>query len=1059
MIPVRHLCACLLGGLVVLLAGLPGDVVVPAARAQGAVMVEVRTVSVQLLRLSDFDPLRPERAPVFLHATVINDEQERELRLEVHVRSARFGVLVTGTKRLGRVAPFAVVPVTNRDIEAYEVADAGTDLVKTALERNVLPADEYVFEVRVFDEAGPGGGALVAEGEGVIVTENPGRQLDLVGPGTPFGQEPDVVATPFPIFQWLSDAARFNFALYEVRPHQRSPEDVAGSRPVFAVRDSLMTATVLPYPSFAEVLRPGVTYAWQVEAIVETAAGPLVQPSEMYWFVVEAREDLNVAASDGLPPVLSAGVAGEGVARLEVSPQEITLPPGGTFLFRAAAYDAADLLLPGVRVTWSLQPLGAGAIDEEGRFTAGEQPGVVAVTAHAGEVMDYATVFIEVPDTRPGEAVVAANDTLAAGPAAADTTGGVPGDPTRALGVRIVFPVEEQPVVAPGVHFAWQVAGADSADALRYRVSVFPVEAGYPAEEVPDVPPVLVQTVRQATSMYYPPGAPLLEPGRLYAVQVDVLDPEDNLLARSAPVRFTMAPQANVGWDLRQAWDNALRQGQQEVTLTLLAELRTPALAPLDRQALLNTNVQIDLEDGPWLQLSVPVSSLPALVQLPFLRLLTLPAPPWFSGREEAHEATRPPAPTPARRTVAAARPASNPSGVGVAVFEFGYDVPRLRSLLEAEGVEYALYSFRRDRRLDGRSPEAAAHGLTTVQALIETLPEASHLHLFNFETELEFRAALRYAVDSLGVRVATSSVSWMDAYDHYDGTGYLFGPNLAEMLGERAVLVAAAGNFARSHWEGRFSDPDGDGRHNFTPERNGLTLSLSGEEVYNFLLSWDDWEQPEVDLDLYLLDETGQPLYDAGGYPMRSVNRQGRGRFEKPTERIRSFVPPYPGTQPYRLEVRAHRLRPGAAPPHFELYMYPWPEDSDPAPEGRSSLASGLAVARPETVVPVAAVDFEHSSQGPTNDGRLRPDFAADGVVRRGEVEALWPVGTSFAAPRVAAALARIFDRHPDWPASRALQLLRTCVDPPAGAEAGEKDPRFGWGAVNLDRLREALR
>ncbi len=1066
MFHVRILAASLLA--LVAWMGAPRHALAQPSDANG-VMVEVRTINVQLLRLSDFDPIHPERSPVFLTITIVNDEQERDLSVEVRASSDQYGALVTGVKRIGVVAPGQIIQLTNQDFENYEVEDAGNEVVKIALARGVLPAGDYVFDVRVFDHATRPRGDLISEDEGMIVTENPSRQLDLLGPGTPFGQEPDVLATTFPIFQWISDSKRFNFALYEVRPGQRSPEDVVGSRPVFAIRDSLMATTVLPYPSFAEELKGGQTYAWQVEAIIETAAGELTFPSELYWFMVEREEDLTTDAQ-GSGRVGTSPLGGSEVLRVEVEPQEITLQPGGTFLFRTTAYDANDLPVPAAAPAWSVQPPSAGSIDGDGRFTAGENEGVAAITAQIGDVLDYATVFIERPEALvapittlpPVDSTKLKDETVAA----ADST---VADSLRGVGVHIVFPSEEQQVFEPSLTFVWQTAGADTSQTLRYRVSVWPTEPNRPVDEVPDVTPLVQQTVRRATALLYPPSAPPLEPGHPYIVRVDVLDGSGNVVAQSTPVRFVMVPQDKVGWDLRRTWDNAIRQGRLQTSITLLAELRTPTLGLLDRQALLNTGVQIDLEDGPWLQLSTPVNSIPALVQLPFLRILTLPAPPWFSGASEAVAVSggepvsppstkTPPAAADAPRETAPASPeAGGAESVGVAIFEFGFDEEAVRALLEERGIPFRTHSFRRDLRIDGRNPRAAAHGLLTMRALLDYLPPEAEVHLFNFETEIEFRAALRFAVDTLGVRVASSSVSWMDAYDDYDGTGYLFGNTLGDIIGDHAVLVAAAGNFAQSHWEGAFADTDGDRAHNFTATDNFLEVELDGNEVYNFLLSWDDWENPQVDLDLYLLDETGEPLYDDLGQPVKSINRQGERQFEKPTERIRSFAPPYPGTRKYHLQIAAHALRSDAPPPHFELYMYPWPEGGMPEAQPESSLASGLAVARSASVVPVAATEFVHSSQGPTNDGRIRPDFAADGVVRVGEIEAMWPVGTSFAAPRVAAAFAHVFSRHPDWSVSEAIRFVRRFSL--KGDQRAAKDNQYGWGPIDFDRLRAALR
>jgi|GEM_PF-7101207 len=1004
------------------------------------VVVDIQTVPLETLRLSDFDPIHPERSPVIFTVTVFNDNKLRDLSIEVTAQSDQYGTLATASKRLGVVAPNAVVSLTNREFEKYKIPDTGNDLVQVGLERGVLPAGIYDFVVRVRDHSIRPRGTLITEGEGTVETTNPSQQFDLLGPGTPFGQEPDVLTNAFPVFQWVSDASRFDFALYRVRPDQRAPEDVTNSRPIFVAED--LSNSTFPYPNFAEALEPGVVYAWQVKAISMTSGGDERQPSEVYWFVAGGAVTASAEQTDSgaVVPPFAGGIA----SRVEVVPQEITLEPGGTFLFHMTAFDANEVPLLAAAPKWSVQPTTAGIIDESGLFTAAGREGVAAIRARIGDVEDYATAFVAYPAIELEVPVDSAGTDTTAIVAAADSTSG----DSLKVGLNMVYPVDEQQILEPSLTFLWQVAGVDSAAATRFRVSIWPTSPTQPADEVPDVPPLLRQTVRKVTALRYPTAAPQLDPGRRYVVRVDVVDAKGNLQAQSLPVAFVIAPQDKVGWDLRQFWDDAIRQGQTESTVTLIAELRTPSLNPLDRLSMRNTGAQIALEDGPWVQLSSPVSSIASLVQLPFLRVLTLPAPPLYSGTADNVPDS----------AIAAESVTEQPGiHVPVAVFEFGFNMKEVGPLLKEKGLPFHTYAFRRDLNIVGTSPRAAEHGVVTLRAMLDYLPPEAELHLFNFETEIEFRAALRYAVDSLGVKVGSSSVSWMDSYDDYDGTGYLFGDTFGKILGDKAVLVVAAGNFARSHWEGTFKDSDNDNAHDFETGKNFLELQLDSREAYHFLLSWDDWRDSAVDLDLELSDASGQPLFDQTGHPVKSANRQGPQLFEKPVERIRSFEPPYPGTHAYHLRISANRLKPGAPAPHFELYMYPWPEGSSPVADPRSSLASGPAVARAAAVVPVGATRFEHSSQGPTNDRRIRPDFAADGVVQVGEVPVLWPQGTSFAAPRVAAAFTMVWARHPEWTSKRVTNFLRQYT---VGSDQGtRKNNQFGWGPIDFDALRVALR
>jgi hypothetical protein len=1040
------------------------------AQQETNVMTTVQTVMLETLRISDIDPISPETAPLVLTITVFNDDVPRDLSVRVNVTGERFGSLGFARKRLGPVAPHAVVTFTNRDFDSYNISMGADPLIDLALERGVLPADVYQFDVEVLDHTTLQRGVLVGTGKGFLETSNPGAQFDLLGPGTPFGQEPELIANPAPLFQWTSEARTFDFALYEVRPGQTSPEDVVTGRPVFS-RDEL-TGNSFTYPNFAEALQPGMTYAWQLHARVLTSGGIERLPSPVYWFAMEAAAVPATHVADGTqpppsPPPIATFEATPGVAprlaRIEIEPQEVTLVPGDLFQFRVTAYDTDGQVVVTFRPIWRLTPGFGGSMDDSGLFIAGERPGVVAVQVRQEDVSDFATVYIEAPE-RPvllseeaedegllpvvdapapvDTAAMARADSLASPP---DTTGAKvsPSDAAEGVQVYLLLPTPDQQVFEPSPTFVWNTAGADSSKVSRYRVSLWRTSLEQNPDVVPAEPPLWQGIVQESTILPYASETQVLAPSQYYVALVEALDADGEPLARSEPVRFFLSPQGKMGWELLQAWDEAVRQGQVDLSVTLLSELQTATLGNADRQRLLALEVQLEIEDGPWLQFSVPFRRLEEVAALEFIRILDLPAEPLLTDAGEAvsfPEVVAEPPEEPA------ALPASKAT-VRVAVMEFGFDEAAVRAMVTTQPLRFR--SFRTNRQIGGSTPEQARHGAATLRALLDYLPRNTELYLLNFSTELEFRQALRYALDSLGVRVITCSVSWMNAYDHYDGSASLF--NLDSWLGERAVLTTAAGNFARSHWEDPFNDSNGNQRHNFTLQQDYLELRLRNGVPYTFLLSWNDWQAPpRHDFDLSVLDGQGRALrFAQSGKPVRSANRQVAGEYMLPVERIRNFLPPYPGTQPYRLQIESPRL-PNGLTPHLELYIYPAPEAALPAPMPGSSLSSGLATARSRSIIPVTATSYAAASQGPTNDNRERPDFAASGTVQLGATRL---EGTSFATPRVAAAYALIFSQHPDWTATQATTFLRRFARP-----GNRQDPQMGWGAIAFDDLIAAL-
>jgi hypothetical protein len=88
-------------------------------------------------------------------------------------------------------------------------------------------------------------------------------------------------------------------------------------------------------------------------------------------------------------------------------------------------------------------------------------------------------------------------------------------------------------------------------------------------------------------------------------------------------------------------------------------------------------------------------------------------------------------------------------------------------------------------------------------------------------------------------------------------------------------------------------------------------------------------------------------------------------------------------------------------------------------------------------------------SSRGPTSDGRIKPDVAAQAVAVQ---SVAWPYdygygvynGTSFATPLVAGLCAQLLEVHPDWTPVQMRDSLRFHA-----TNSDSPDNSFGWGIV----------
>jgi subtilisin family serine protease len=977
-----------------------------ASAQSGDLVVRIEVQPIETLRLADFDPVRPAASPIVFRVYLTAGAQTRPLRIEVDVESESFGFLGTASLDLDAVGAAQTVMLTNQDFSTYELGDAGNMVIELATERGLLPPDDYYFTLRVIDLET---GGEVGTDTGVITTTNSGTQIELVGPGTPLDQEPDLIPTPYPIFQWFSDATRFNFSLYEVQPGQSSAEDIVASLPVYEQSD--VAPGTFVYPNAAEELVSGRRYAWQIDAISTTSSGDERFPSEMRWFVVEDIDNPLSEEDHGseLPSV-----------RLQVEPQEAIVATSETAFFEASVQDMNDIPVFDRVPVWTVVPDHMGSVDENGVFTAGPQSGVAAVVATIGDSEDYASVEI-VDRAEDGDRPVADEPDI-----------------------QVLSPVDRQIILEPEPTFAWLFSGPDSSSVSSFLLSV---RMGGDSFET-SIP--IWENELAGSSTTYPPDEELLNTGATYFVRVAALDSTKTPVAVSKPVAFTLEREDKLSYELQGELESARAENRDSTLVRVLIKSGTDFVDPTLLDALEGIGAILELVEGPWIQISIAYSNLSALADLDLVDLVTLPSPHAYLAAPELALGELPLMLSPVKGVAAGD---SRFAPVDVAVFEFGFDPATIQELLPEANLRF--YSFRADERIEGAGSADSRHASAVVQALGEHLPPNATIHLVNFDTEPEFHHALDYVVHELGVSVITCSVSWANAYDHYDGSSY-FSRRIAQLLGTTTPLVAAAGNFAESHWQAQYGDSDSDGIHDFDPFAEMLEVKLVNGRFYNFLLSWNDWGgDPRVDLDIELYNAAGELLLDRRGRPYASRSVQGPTEYAQPVERVRAFRPIYPGTRSYYVKVFRKRGTPDptARGTEFELYVSPPPEGSTPGPVALSSLASGLATTDSRSVIPVGANDLTHSSQGPTNDGRIRPDFSADGSVEFGGGRIR---GTSFAAPRVAAAIALIVSRHPGWSVEEAYDYLRRFAVQPDGTPV--KNARFGWGQIDMDALVEAI-
>lgn len=420
-------------------------------------------------------------------------------------------------------------------------------------------------------------------------------------------------------------------------------------------------------------------------------------------------------------------------------------------------------------------------------------------------------------------------------------------------------------------------------------------------------------------------------------------------------------------------------------------------------------------------QVRVPRGQLVALAQLPDVYTVRPPLPHWPDVVTEGVS------PAGLYPWIASGWTGA---GVKVAIVDQGFQGwQNLVNKGELPGVSVSNF------RTDGQF-ETSSHGAAVAEIVYDMAPGAQ-LYLLAFSTEVELANAVNYARNQ-GVRVIVQSISWFNTGPG-DGTGAI--ADIVRSASQSGILwVNSAGNQAQMHYRGMFNG-NGNDLHDFVPgvETNSV-FATSGSVVCGYL-NWDSWPATADDYDLFLY---------RNGSAVASSQRAQTGS-ESPTESI-CYTAPTTGDYDFVIQ------RYNAQPRMLQLFTtqtlnYRMPAGSIAQP---ADAAEALSVGAVFWKEPYASEVF--TSQGPTSDGRIKPDLVAyDGVSTAtfglsNERPYLSGgsgfFGTSAAAPHVGGAAAVLLSRYPAWPATAVRDFLTF-----GAVDLGGQGPdnTFGWGRLFL--------
>ncbi len=449
---------------------------------------------------------------------------------------------------------------------------------------------------------------------------------------------------------------------------------------------------------------------------------------------------------------------------------------------------------------------------------------------------------------------------------------------------------------------------------------------------------------------------------------------------------------------------------------------------PLDEALLQRFGAQIEARAGTLYRVRVPREHLRALADTPGISFIRRPRIFTALGARTTEGVL----PTGALLLQSAGWRGQN---VKIAVIDLGF--AGLSRALDAKVIKREVIVDTQDYTGEGLEV-GTSHG-TGVTEIVHAMAPQAWLYLKKIADEIDLSNAVDDAI-AQGVQIINYSVGVANA-NFGDGTGVVAA--IADRARAHGILwVNAAGNHAQSHWMGFFSDRNFNNWLEFAPGREELLIKVDFPGSIELYLTWDDWPRTAQDFDLF--------LYDAQGRLVASSQNYQTG-FEEPTEQI-EYVAWAPGT--YRARILARRVfRTNIRLKIFNLSQQPI-EPNVPAgsiltpADARGAFAVGAISVRSWKTGP----QEPFSSQGPTSDGRIKPDIAGpDGV---SSFALTYFSGTSASAPHVAGAAALLLSQHPEWTAEQLQSALEA-----QAIDLGEPGKDNIYGAGRLDLSLGAIR
>ena len=454
----------------------------------------------------------------------------------------------------------------------------------------------------------------------------------------------------------------------------------------------------------------------------------------------------------------------------------------------------------------------------------------------------------------------------------------------------------------------------------------------------------------------------------------------------------------------------------------------------IDFGALSSLGVKVVAQSRHLVEVSAPITALERLTQVDGVQFVRLPIKPKPLVISEGVDRIK---------AQVYSHSGFTGRGVKVGVIDVGFvGVPALQNRGELPNLSYRDFTGEGIFQQGSLSESEKVHGAACAEIVHDIAPDAE-IYLYKVGNLVSLENAKDAAIQE-GVDIVTVSLGWNWGTGFGDGTGRAC-EIVDDAFHNNVLWVNAAGNEAQRQISALLSDPDRDAFHNFEGDDEIVKLKnvQVGDEVEAWL-TWNEWPLTSHDYDLLLVK------IEADG-SVTEVERADTKQLQSyPVEHL-VYTIREAGNYGFAIwrasDAKVTLLKLISTNHDLDGPISIEGTVSIPG-DARGALTVGAVHHWEWTTGPVA----EYSSQGPTFDGRIKPDLVAPAGVSTISYGPSGYRGTSAATPHVAGAAALLKSANPVHYNARNLYdaLVQSAVDM---GIAGQ-DNVYGYGRLELSLL-----